>query len=812
MATFFRFLTGLFLSAFLAACGGGGGSAGNNGSGGANVPLFTSSPTSISLIPGETATYTIGGGTPNYIAAAGNSAVLVSVKDKTLSITAVASGTSTVTVTDNVGAKLSISVNIGTGIPLFTTAPSSVNIGVGSRTSSFIIGGGSAVYAVSVDNPSIAAVSSVGNQFSVIGLANGSAVVNVVDSLGASVKISVLVGSATAVTGELVTTAPATVKLGVSSSSTFTISGGTAPYFAGSGDNTVATATVVGNILTINGIANGNTTVKVQDSNSKSVTISMQVGNALGLFSSAPSDITVGTGANSPAFTIGGGTPPYSVVAANSLIATAAMSASGNNFIVTGVSAGSTIVTLKDSVGAPLAINVTVSGGTSAPLFTTAPSAITLQSGLSASYTVGGGVPKYDATSSNPAVLSAVQTGTDLTLKALSAGTANVVISDSKGTRLGDIVVTVSGGTTSNLFSTAPSTVAMAIGASPSYSISGGVAPYTVISSNLGVVSVAPVFPLTTNSIFTLTGVGAGSGSIRITDSVGTKLDIAVNVTGSSTVDLATSAPATVNLGVAANVNYSIIGGVGPYFIEPGDKTLVNITRPSTNTFQLTGVAAGSTKIFISDSAGKKILFDVVVLAATSQAMVVSPNSVSLANVGDVLYFRVDGGNPPYTVISNNPAAISITSGTVLSSSGVFTAYMANTGTAVSIVVSDSKGVTQTVSIASITAATGGMFLTPQKWSIDETNNVAVTLTLTGGVAPYQVFNSSTLLASVVATTNGTPSNLFFNDRILTVNVGTQGTRCVNGNQAVTFTVVDSLNRTTTSTMTIVDRNGGAGC
>lgn len=812
MATFFRLLTGLFLSAFLAACGGGGGSAGNSGSGGVSVPLFTSSPTSITLIPGETATYTIGGGTPNYIAAAGNSAVLVSVKDKTLSITAVASGTSTVTVTDNVGAKLSISVNIGTGIPLFTTAPGSVNIGVGSRTSSFIIGGGSAVYSVSVDNSAIAAVSSVGNQFSIVGLANGSAVVNVTDSLGASVKINVLVGSATAVTGELVTTAPATVKLGISSSSTFTISGGTAPYFAGSGDNTVATATVVGNILTINGIANGNTTVKVQDSNSKSVTITMQVGNALGLFSSAPSDITVGTGANSPAFTIGGGTPPYSVVAANSLIATAAMAASGNNFIVTGVSAGTTIVTLKDSVGAPLAINVTVSGGTSAPLFTTAPSVITLQSGLSASYTVGGGVPKYEATSSNPAVLSAVQTGSDLTLKALTAGTANVVISDSKGTRLGDIAVTVSGGTTSTLFSTAPSTVAMAIGASPSYSISGGVAPYTVISSNLGVVSVAPVFPLTTNSLFTLTGVGAGSGTIRITDSVGIKLDIAVNVTGSSTVDLATSAPAKVNLGVLANVSYSIIGGVGPYFIEPGDKTLVNITPTSSNTFQLTGVAAGTTKIFISDSAGKQISFDLVILAATSQSMVVSPNSVSLANVGDVLYFRVDGGNPPYTVISNNPAAISITSGTVLNSSGVFTAYMANTGTAVSIVVSDSKGVTQTVSIASITAATSGMFLTPQKWSIDETNNAAVTLTLTGGVPPYQVFNSSTALASVVATTNGTPSSLFFSDRTLTVNVGTQGTRCVNGNQIITFTVVDSLNRTTTSTMTIVDRNGGAGC
>lgn len=806
MKTFFQIVSGLFLLAILSACGGGGGSAGSTGSA---IALFTSSPASINLIPGETANYTVGGGVPAYVASAANSAVLVSIKDKTLSITAVASGSTTVTVTDNAGAKVTIAVVIGTGIPLFTTAPATINLSVGTRSSTFYIGGGSALYAVSVDNPTVVAVSNIGNQFSVIGLANGSATLTVTDTLGASVKISVTVGAAAS--GEITTTAPATVKLTTNSSSTFTISGGTAPYSTGSGDNSVATTTVVGNILTINGVANGSTTIKVQDSSGKFVSIAVQVGNALSLFSSAPSDITVGTGATSPTFTIGGGTPPYSVVAANSIVATAAIGVNGNTFIVSGVGSGSTIVTIKDSVGVPIAVNVTVVGGSSAPLYTTAPGAVTLQATMSASYLVAGGVAPYSATSSNPAVLGAVQTGPNLTLNALKAGTASVVITDAKGAKLPDIVVTVSGGSGSSLYSTAPSSVSMAVGASPSYSISGGVAPYTVLSSNVGVVSVSPAFPATTSSIFTLTGIGSGSGTIRITDSVGTKLDIAVSVGGSSLVDLSTSAPTTVNLGVLASVNYNIIGGVSPYFVEAGDTTLVTVT-PATSSFQLTGKAAGTTKVFISDSVGKKISFDLVILAATSQAVIVSPSSVSTANVGDILYFRVDGGNAPYTVISNNPASVSITSGTVLNTAGVFTAYMAKTGTAVSIIVSDAKGVTQTINIGKIDVATTGLLLTPQAWKIDEKNNSSVTLTLAGGVAPFQVFNSNNTLASIVATTNGTPSTLFFNDRTLTVNVGSQGTRCVNGNQNVTFTVIDSLNQSTTSTMTIVDSNGGAGC
>lgn len=820
MKTFFRIVSGLFLLAILSACGGGGGSAGSSMNGAA---LFTSSPASINLIPGETATYTVGGGVPAYVASAANSAVLVSIKDKTLSITAVASGSTTVTITDNAGTKVTISVVIGTGIPLFTTAPATINLSVGARSSTFYIGGGSALYSVSVDNTTVVAVSNVGNQFSVMGLANGTANLTVTDTLGASVKIAVTVGTTTA-SGDITTTAPATVKLSVNSSSTFTISGGTAPYSTGSGDNSVATSTVVGNILTINGVANGSTTIKVQDSSGKFISIAVQVGNSLSLFSSAPADITVGTGAISPTFTIGGGTPPYTVVAANSIVATAATGAGGNTFIVSGVGAGSTVVTIKDSVGASIAVNVTVAGGSTAPLYTTAPAAVTLQATMSASYLVAGGVAPYSATSSNPAVLDvSLPPGTNLTLKALKAGTANVVITDAKGTKLPDIVVTVSGGSVSTLYSTAPSSVSMAVGTSPSYSISGGVAPYTVQSSNVGVVSVTPAFPATTSSIFTLTGVASGSGTIRITDSVGTKLDIAVSVAGSSLVDLSTTAPAAVNLGVNANANYNIIGGVAPYFVEAADTTLVTATLTGTSSYQLTGKAAGTTKIFISDSVGKKISFDLVVLAATSQAMIVSPSFVSAANVGDVLYFRVDGGNAPYTVISNNPASVSITSGTVLNTAGVFTAYMAKTGTAVSIIVSDAKGVTQTINIGKIDVATTGLSLTPQAWTIDETNNSSVTLTLAGGVAPFQVFISNSTsgladsLAKVATTSNGSPSTLFFTDRTLTVNVGSQGTRCVNtgntGNKVdVTFTVKDSVGNSTTSIMSIKDTNTVAGC
>jgi hypothetical protein len=383
-----------------------------------------------------------------------------------------------------------------------------------------------------------------------------------------SLKVTVTAGG-TSSSASLTSTAPSTIKLALNETATYTISGGTPAYTVGSSDNSIVSASVSGNLLTVTGKANGNASIKVLDTTGQNLPIAVQVGNATtAIFTSSPSDITVGAGNASPTFNVGGGTPPYTAVSANELVAKVALG-TGSTFIVSGIAPGTTTVTLKDSTGSPVSINVTVKDTSTAPLalFTNAPSALTLQTSVTGSYLVSGGTPPYSAIPSNPSVVDSIVTGNNLSITGKVAGNAKVTISDSKGNKLPDIDVTVSGGTTLTLFTTAPSAITMATGSQPSYTISGGVAPYTVISSNAGVVSVVTPTVATSGGSFTLKGEADGSASVLITDSTGKTVPlIAVTVTNTLPGTLNTTAPqsgVTLKLGSTDtdNGNYGIIGG-----------------------------------------------------------------------------------------------------------------------------------------------------------------------------------------------------------------------------------------------------------
>ena len=828
LARLFRYFIAILFAVALAACGGGGGSAGSSGNGAA---LFVSAPSAITIIPGQTVQYTVGGGVPSYAVATATSGIIATIKDKVLTVTAVAGGTSQVTVTDSAGNKVGIAVTIGTGIPLFTSAPSEFSMAVGASTSSFVIGGGSAEYIVSVDNSSVVALSWINNSFSLFARAAGTANVTITDTMGGKISLKVTVtAGGTSSSASLTSTAPSTIKLALNETATYTISGGTPAYTVGSSDNSIVSASVSGNLLTVTGKGNGNASIKVLDTTGQNLPIAVQVGNATtAIFTSSPSDITVGAGNASPTFNVGGGTPPYTAVSANELVAKVALG-TGSTFIVSGVAPGTTTVTLKDSTGSPVSINVTVKDTSTAPLalFTNAPSALTLQTSVTGFYLVSGGTPPYSAIPSNPSVVDSVVTGNNLSITGKVAGNAKVTISDSKGNKLPDIDVTVSGGTTLTLFTTAPSAITMATGSQPSYTISGGVAPYTVISSNAGVVSVVTPTVATSGGSFTLKGEADGSASVLITDSTGKTVPlIAVTVTNTLPGTLNTTAPqsgVTLKLGSTDtdNGNYGIIGGTPPFNVVSSDVTVAKITSPATfptltTIFSVKAVAAGTSTITVTDAKGIQASFAVKVLALTGPAFTVSPSNVTAGSLGDILYFRVDGGVPPYTILSNNSAAISIPSGTVLSSSGgTFTAQLTRaSGTANQIVVSDATGAVQTVAISTVGAAATGFWVTPSSWTIDEATSAPVILTLNGGNGPYQIFWSNKTLANVYTSTGtdlSLPSSTFFNDNTLSIRVGTQGTRCVVGDTSVTFTIVDSLNRSTTSTMTIKNSNVLSGC
>src|SRR5450830_449742 len=844
---------------------------------GTGASLKTSAASNVGLLVGaQSAVYSITGGTGIYTVVSNNQAVanvLYSSRAGTFMITGVAAGSTTVTVTDSMGSQVSINVTVGTGATFYTSSPSNVSITVGSVSSvyqigggsgvynvsssssnvrvnffpggnafslvgyssgtalvsvtdtagsvssTFQVGGGSGIYFVSSSNASVAtaSISSTGigsGQFFVTGLAQGTASIVVSDSAGVSLQLTVSVGSSG---GSLVTSASTNVNIAVGASVPYKVQGGTAPYSVGSSNNSVATATITGGTLTVTGVAVGQATLTVLDSSNQSTSITVQVGSTAKLFTTAPNLVTLGTGTVSATFTIGGGSQIYLASSSNNSVAT--VSLNGNNFIVSGIAAGTATINITDTNGTTVPITVNVTGASSTTLFTTAPTALTIAAGGgSSSYSINGGTLPYSVVSSNTNVLSATLNGSTFQLTGNIGGTATLTIKDAAGISLTPITVTVSGGTSGALYTNSPAAVQISIGSSnaPQYQISGGVAPYSVVSSATAVVTVN-----LSGSTYTVTGVSAGTANVIITDSVGTKVTVAVTVGSNVAIPFYTSTPSVVTLTVGQTVPSLFLGGgTAPYIASSSNNSVVTVSV-SGNSLILTPVSSGTATVQMVDSGGSAALATTVtVVNSNVSGLAVAPASVSQAYVGDVLQFTINGGSGSYTVISNNPSSVTIGSVVQNANNSTFTATMAKVNTGVSIVVTDSKGTTIPITISSIVAQVSSMSLTPVAWSILDNNNSSVGLTLNGGVPPFQIFSTSptqsnvALLSSIVVTNNGVAltatQSPFFSDRTLTVNLGTQGTRCTNADVPITFTVKDTLGASATSTMTI--KTGGTGC
>ncbi|MET3119869.1 hypothetical protein AAKU64_004116 [Undibacterium sp. GrIS 1.8] len=513
----------------------------------------------------------------------------------------------------------------------------------------------------------------------------------------------------------LFTSAGASFQIAPGQSQTYTIGGGVPGYRASSSSG-AASVTVSGNTMTVTGGGGGTATIVVSDSKGATVTIAVTVGSGLTLFTTAPSTITLPVGASSSVFTIGGGSLVYQVASSDVSIATVGFNS--GQFIITGVSAGKVTISVTDSIGGLVTITVTIGTISSpTPFFTTASSTLVVAINATSTFTVGGGSAPYNVSSSNTSVVTASVNGTKLSIQGLSTGTANVLVSDSNGTPI-TISVSVGAGTSIPLFTSAPSTVTVGQGGAPNYSIGGGTAPYTAGSSNIAV------------------------------------------------------ATATV----------------------AGSSLIIN------------GVSTGTATIVVTDNAGVKVPIVVTVLGTSTTVFAVSPLT-SAGYVGDTLTFLISGGSQPYTVTSSNSSIATVTSPVVSGNGASFSGFLAKVGS-VSIVVVDATGAIQTIS-ATAAAPVSNMLLSPNTWSINETNNSTVSLNIKGGNGPFQVFTSNSLLSSVSGTLPEATNALTFDGTTVNVAVGSQGTRCVGADTQITITVKDSSNQSATSTMTIVNQTPG---
>jgi hypothetical protein len=537
----------------------------------------------------------------------------------------------------------------------------------------------------------------------------------------------------------LYTTAPDTLTLAPGASQEFTISGGRAPYSAVSDNSAIAVATVTSSSLFLGGVASGTAGITIRDSAGAAVKVALTVSSspAKDLYTTAPSGITVAIGgAWAQTYSIGGGTGPYTVTSSNTLVATVAMS--GNNYIVTGASAGTTNILIRDSVGATINVSVSVAAASSLPLYTTAPPSLTLgigPAGADQPYLVGGGTGPYTATSDNSNVAAVSLQGVNLTVTGLTAGTASIFVRDSAGTVVTSRV-TVVGAAVVPLFTTAPPSVTIAIGSTQTYGVGGGTGPYTATSSNVSVADVS----LVGNSL-KVTGITAGAANVIIRDSQGATVNVAVTVPAASTVPLFTTAPPSVTIAIGSTQTYGVGGGTAPYTATSSNASVADVSLVG-NSLKVTGITAGAANVIIRDSQGATVNVAVTVPAASTVPLfTTAPPSVTIA-IGSTQTYGVGGGTGPYTATSSNASVADVSlADNSLKVTGI-TAGSAN------IVIRDSQGATVNLAVTVPAASTVPLFTTAPP-SVTIAIGSTQTYGVGGGTGPYTATSSNASVADV---------------------------------------------------------------
>ena len=663
-------------------------------------------------------------------------------------------------------------------IPLFTTAPDTLTLAPGA-SQEFTIGGGKAPYSAASDNSAIAIVWVNGNLLDVGGVAAGTAGVTIRDSAGASVKVALSVSSSPAKV--LYTTAPSsiTVAIGSAWAQTYSIDGGTGPYTVTSSNTLIATVAMAGNNYIVTGVSAGTTNILIRDSagGTVNVSVSVAVASSLPLYTTAPPSLTLGigpVGADQP-YLVGGGTGPYTATSDNSNVA--AVSLQGVNLTITGLTAGTASIFVRDSAGTIVTLRVTVVGAAIVPLFTTAPPSVTIAISSTQTYGVGGGTGPYTATSSNVSVADVSLVGNSLKVTGITAGAANVVIRDSQGATV-NVAVTVPAASTVPLFTTAPPSVTIAISSTQTYGVGGGTGPYTATSSNASVADVS----LVGNSL-TVTGITAGAANVVIRDSQGATVNVAVTVPAASTVPLYTTAPPSVTIAIGSTQTYGVGGGTGPYTATTSNSTVADVSLVG-NSLKVLGLKAGSASIVVRDAVGASTT---VAVTVGLTPLSVTPNSAT-GIIDDILVATIVGGAPPYRASVGN---ILVATASIVGSDQL-TIQLKQTGQTV-ITVLDANNQSAPYSVTS-NAATPGIRLSPSVLTVSEKDNQAITLSVYGATGSISVFSSDIALlrAAVVGSK-------------VSVTTGSNGTRCVAANTPVVITVVDSTGASALATVTIAD-------
>jgi hypothetical protein len=412
---------------------------------------------------------------------------------------------------------------------------------------------------------------------------------------------------------------------------TFTVTGGIPGYRIYSNDAAFspnpATLQRSGDSFTVNvpaGTPATTVTFTIIDSQGNRVTATLNITSTQTALTITPGAVTLAPG-ESAQFMINGGRAPYSITSSRPdllTLSTSTVSSSGGTFRVTAgtVTATTTVtVVVRDSLGAIATATVTINPGTTT--LAVNPTAATIGASETAVFTITGGRAPYTVTSSRPTIAfnSTPGNGTWIVTQAggtftvtggvVSAATAVVfTITDANGASITQPTVTVNpgGGAT---FAVSPNNVTLTGTAGTddrvTFTINGGVGPFSVLTSN------APVIPAPSVSGRTFTinpnPVGANTAvTLTVVDlSNGNTVTATVTVTPQTT-NFAIN-PSTITMTSGTFTNFYIIGGNGPFTVVSGNSAVVTVDGQGVvnlgsgvRTFRVDAIMASGTDVTIT--------------------------------------------------------------------------------------------------------------------------------------------------------------------------------------------------------------------
>jgi len=311
-----------------------------------------------------------------------------------------------------------------------------------------------------------------------------------------------------------------------------TLSGGTSYNISANSNSSIVQASITNtNNLTLVGNSAGSATVTVCSSAGNCGAITAVVSYATtGPITLSQNNLWLQVG-QAVSIVVSGGTMPYSLSTIGTNTGIFKPSLNNNILTITGISAGSSKVSVCSSGGACVQLSVLVNGVSSSKQLTFSNNNLNLTVGQTATVNMYGAGGYYISKTNGQNIASIAVSGSSLNISALTAGSANATVCQSSG-QCSVIYVAVTSTKSNTPISFSASNLSLSVGQNMSISLSGGSGSSYYVSSN----SNPTVVRVNINgSNLNLSGLNNGSAVLSVCSTSNNCNSLAVTVNNTST-------------------------------------------------------------------------------------------------------------------------------------------------------------------------------------------------------------------------------------------------------------------------------------